>query len=331
MGMRPLVIWLAAGLGALLVLGFGSWLVVTQPLCGRRPAGTNTPSVEPRRLEESVRALVAIPSRSFGYLEALDQAAGFVAGRLGGTGARMSIQRFEVQGDSYQNVCASYGPRSLDRIVVGAHYDTADENPGADDNASGVAGLLALGELLADTRLDHEVELVAYSLEEPPAFATDAMGSTAHARRLRKEGVELVGMISLEMIGYYTDEPRTQGLPLPLLDLFYPDRGNFIALVARARDARLVRTVKGAMRGATPLPVHSFTGPAWVPGVSFSDHRSYWAEGYPALMITDTAFYRNPNYHSGSDLPTTLDYRRCADVVRGVFAAILALDRRPGG
>jgi len=325
--MRSLVIWLAALLLALVLVVLSLWAVVTQPVSSARSPETPSVSVNPRLLEERVRALVAIPTRSFGYPESLDEVAGFIAEQLARTGARMSIQRFEVQGDVYQNVCARYGRAGGARIVVGAHYDTADENPGADDNASGVAGLLALGELLAGARLEHEVELVAYSLEEPPTFATGGMGSAAHARRLRQEDVPVVGMISLEMIGYFTDAPRSQEFPLPLLDVLYPERGSFIALVGRTRDARLVRAAKSAMRAATPLPVYSFTGPAWVPGVSFSDHRSYWAEGYAAFMVTDTAFYRNPHYHGATDLPMTLDYRRCAQVVGGVFAAILALDR----
>jgi Zn-dependent M28 family amino/carboxypeptidase len=213
------------------------------------------------------------------------------------------------------------------RIVVGAHYDTAGPHPGADDNASGVAGLLELARLLDGADLARPVELVGYPLEEPPYFSTSKMGSAVHARSLREQGVAVRAMLSLEMIGYFTDEPNSQALPLSLLRPFYPSEGNFIAVVGRWGwgQRRLVRTVRDGMQDATPLPVHSINAPRLVPGVAFSDHRNYWQAGYDAVMITDTAFYRNPHYHAPSDTPETLDYGRMAQVVDGVRGAIATL------
>ena len=206
-------------------------------------------------------------------------------------------------------------------------YDPQTHTPGADDNASGVAGLLELARLLAISPPPVAVELVAYTLEEPPHFRTDAMGSVWHARSLRRSGTKLRVMISLEMIGYFSDEPGSQRYPLPGLDLIYPRRGNFIAIIGRIDDAAMTRRLKAAMLGAADLPVHSMNAFALIPGVDFSDHRSYWAEGYPALMVTDTAFYRNPHYHRGTDTADRLDYVRMTKVVQGVYALTQVLER----
>jgi Zn-dependent M28 family amino/carboxypeptidase len=202
-------------------------------------------------------------------------------------------------------------------VVVGAHYDAAGPYPGADDNASGVAGLLELAALLGKSDLSGTVELVAYPLEESPFFRTSQMGSAIHANALRQEGV----------VGYVTDADNTQQFPSALLSLFYPARGNFIAVVGKIGQGWLVRRVKKAMAQASSLPVYSLTAPRFLPGVDFSDHVNYWQAGYPAVMITDTAFYRNPHYHTGADTADTLDYQRMAQVVAGVYAAVKEMAR----
>lgn len=302
------------------------WLV-TQPLLrARRPTGV-VRVVEPARLEAHVRTIaVELGPRDHTHPGNLDRVATYVAGGFHATGGRVTEQRYTPTTATYRNVIASYGPDDGARIVVGAHYDTAGPLPGADDNASGVAGLLELAVLLGRTRtLPLRVDLVAYTLEEPPFFTTSGMGSWVHAVSLRQAGIAVRAMFSLEMIGYFSDEPASQAVPHPMLRLAYPSRGDFIAVVGRLRDGALVRTTKSAMRGAGDLPVVSINAPGWVPGVDFSDHRSFWAHGYPAVMITDTAFYRNRHYHAASDTPETLDYGRMAKVVRGVYEAVLAL------
>ncbi|HLM67945.1 MAG TPA: M28 family peptidase, partial [Longimicrobium sp.] len=255
----------------------------------------------------------------------LDRAAAYVGAELERTGGAVSEQPFRVQENTYRNVIAAYGPETGERIVVGAHYDAAGPYPAADDNASGVAGLIELGRLLGHAPPPVRVELVAYSLEEPPFFRTPHMGSAVHAHSLRLQGARVRAMFSLEMIGYFTDAPGSQQFPIGLLRAFYPSRGNYITVVGRMGEGRLVRRIRRAMAGASPLDVRSINAPRWVPGVDFSDHASYWNAGYPAVMITDTAFYRNPHYHTARDRPGTLDYARMADVVRGVYAAVLRL------
>jgi Zn-dependent M28 family amino/carboxypeptidase len=197
--------------------------------------------------------------------------------------------------------------------------------PGADDNASGVAGLIELAYLLGKQQLPVRVELIAYTLEEPPYFRTEHMGSAVHAAALRKEDVNVKLMICLEMIGYFSDEPRSQEFPASFFGAFYSSQGNFIAVVGRFGDGLLVRRIKGAMRGGTSLPIYSINAPTFVPGVDFSDQLNYWNAGYDAVMITDTAFFRNPNYHTAQDTADKLDYKRMAMVVEGVYAAILEL------
>jgi len=275
-------------------------------------------------LEAHVRALVSFSPRDETHPESLDRTAAWIRRELQEAGGKVEDQAFEAKGAVYRNVLAHFGPATRERIVVGAHYDAAGPYPGADDNASGVAGLIELARLLGEVPPQIHVELVAFTLEEPPSFTTPAMGSAIHAASLKERGIPIRAMIALEMIGYFTDVPGSQEYPLSILKLFYPTRGNFIGVVGKLGQGALVRRIRNAMRRASPLPVHSISAPRWLPGVDFSDHRSYWAAGYDAVMITDTAFYRNPNYHAADDTQETLDYERMAMVVKGVYSAVMA-------
>ncbi|QKT05069.1 M28 family peptidase [Ectothiorhodospiraceae bacterium 2226] len=319
------VVWL--GLAALLAAGAVTLLLV-QPVWQAQPERVAL-RVDPERLERHVRMLAEefVP-RNYAHPENLDRVAAYIGEQFAAAGAAVSEQVYTADGRTYRNVIARFGPATEERLVVGAHYDTDGEQPGADDNASGVAGLLELARLLQGEALPLRVELVGYTLEEMPYAGTPYMGSAVHARALREAGVPVRLMISLEMLGYFRDEPGSQRYPSPLLRLFYPDRGDFIAVVGRFLRDWQVRPVKRAMRGATPLPVYSINAPADLPGIAWSDHGSFWAEGYDALMITDTAFYRNPHYHTVHDLPHTLDYRRMAYAVQATHAALLAIAHR---
>jgi Zn-dependent M28 family amino/carboxypeptidase len=301
-----------------------AWM--TQPLRPAARPSTVKAEADPRRLEAGVRHLVAeFFPRDFGHAENLARAARWIGQELSRSGADVSEQVFTASGGEYRNVIARLGPPTAELVVVGAHYDVAGELPGADDNASGVAGLIELARLLQGKPLSTSVELVALALEEMPFFGTGLMGSAVHARSLTTDGRRVLGMLCLEMIGCFEDAPDSQQFPFSLLKLFYPGRGNFIAAVGNVFGARLIRRVKRAMRAAGELPVHSINAPAWVPGVDLSDHASYWREGFPAVMITDTAFYRNPRYHTAGDTPETLDYKRMAQVVDGTLSAVLDL------
>lgn len=320
-------------MGVLVILGMASVLVVlwwytTQPLPVSDPSKHAEPAVSPARLEAHVRALSRefLP-RDFAHPENLDGAAEYIRSEFERARATVSDQPYQADGTTYRNLIASFGPDTPERIVVGAHYDAAGEFPGADDNASGVAGLMELAYLLGRAPPPVRVELVAYSLEEPPYFRSRLMGSAVHARSLEEKGVRVRAMLSLEMIGYFTDAPASQSFPLRILKAFYPSEGNFITVVGKLGQGSVVRRVKRAMRGASPLAVHSINAPRWIPGVDFSDHVNYWDAGWKAVMITDTAFYRNPYYHTARDTAETLDYHRMAMVVQGIHAAVLELSR----
>ena len=301
------------------------WFWITQPLFSTR-SPLSTISVDPARLQAHVQMLATqLHPRDEGHPENLDRVAAYVRAEFQSAKGVVSEQPYEVNGKTYRNVIAWFGPETPERIVVGAHYDTAGPLPGADDNASGIAGLIELAQLLGGQQLPMRVELVAFTLEEPPYFRTEHMGSAIHSASLRREGVEVRAMVSLEMIGYFSDDPESQKFPAPFLGAFYPSRGNFIIVVGTLGEGLLVRRVKTAMRGASPLPVYSINAPSSVPGMDFSDQLNYWGAGYDAVMITDTAFFRNQNYHTVYDTPDKLDYKRMAMVVEGVYAAVLVL------
>lgn len=286
-------------------------------------AGTGA---DPATLESHVRFLAGLePARSIRHPESLNAAADYIDRHLRSADWQTSAQVYRVDGREYRNIRALRGPEDAPRVVVGAHYDVHGELPGADDNASGVAVLLALAEALAGYRPDIGLELVGFTLEEQPAFARGIMGSARHAEALADQGVNVRAMLALEMLGYYRDMPGTQRFPAPGLGLWYPDTGNFVGLIGRWRERGLLARLASNMNGAGPVPVHYLASPLDFPGLGNSDHRSYWAHGWPALMVTDTAFYRNPNYHTRFDVPGTLDYRRMAALVPALAAAVREL------
>jgi Zn-dependent M28 family amino/carboxypeptidase len=285
--------------------------------------------VDPDRVRQDVAGLLRTDGfRNFQNPEAMEQAARYIRSAWEWAGFEVREQEFEVyEGIYFKNLYIRYGPEGAPLLVVGAHYDVCGDQDGADDNASGVSALLAIARILNDQRpqLEHQLELVAYALEEPPFFKTPRMGSAVHARELERRGVEVKGMIALDLIGYFDDRPGSQDFPLPLMKLVYPTTGNFICVVGNLGSRRLTRQVKTRMAGACTVPVESINAPSLVPGVDFSDHYNYWRRGYPAVMVTDTAFYRNPNYHQPSDTIETLDFRRLAQVIKGLYAAVTTL------
>ena len=304
----------------------GLWVAIAQPtLSHSEPTSVE---ISPLALEKHVRTLSeTFYPRNFQEIENLDRAANYIADHFREAGAAVHFQDFEVGGRVYRNVIGKFGPDTGERIVIGAHYDSNHRTPGADDNASGVAGLIELAYLIGDSPLQNRnLELVAYTLEEPPFFGTEDMGSYHHAEALFEAEVQVRGMIALEMIGYFSDEPGSQAYPSAALKLMYPDTGNFIGVIGKLSQREFTRQIKNGMKGTTDLPVYSLNAPEALPGIDYSDHRNYWRFGYDAIMISDTAFYRNPNYHEESDTPDTLDYTRMAKVVVGLFESLQSLE-----
>src|SRR6266480_4864129 len=235
--------------------------------------------------------------------------------------------------ETYANVqrTAAYLERTLrgpsrpqEVVILGAHYDTAEQAPGADDNASGVAGVLELARVFAQERQSRTVRFVFFPNEEPPSFPTADMGSRHYATAARQRNDQIVAMLSIESIGYYDTGKGSQRYPFPL-NLAYPDVGDFIGFVSNLRSRSLLHRAIAAFRAHATLPTQGAAAPSWVPGVWWSDHWSFWREGYPAIMITDTAPYRNPFYHTPQDTPDKLDYDRMARVVHGLTHVVRAI------
>lgn len=297
----------------------------------------NDPAVDAQALQAHVKYLsVDVYPRSADFPQKLNAAADYIKNNLTAAGVSVTEQTYKVDGETVRNLIMHFGPAQGKTLVIGAHYDshgnaqaarsagkshTPDSHtPGADDNASGVAGLMELAKLLQKNPPPRPVELVAYTLEEPPYFRTAEMGSAQHAKNFAanhpNSSMDL--MVSLEMIGYFTDAPDSQDYPINAMKLLYPNQGNFIAVVGRTSDIGAVRRVKAALKSVA-LEVSAINAPAIIPGVDFSDHKNYWALNQSAVMVTDTAFMRNKQYHEAGDTYDTLDYNRMAQVVQGMY------------
>lgn len=254
---------------------------------------------------------------------ALHEAEAFIRGHWTEQGHDVVSQTYEAFGVPSTNleitIAGSERPSAI--VLVGAHYDTVEGSPGADDNASGVAALIEISRELRNARPPHSVRLVAFVNEEPPFFHSGSMGSGVYARAARARGDDIRVMLSLEMLGCFRDAPGSQRYP-PLLRHFYPDRGNFIAFVSNLRSRAALREMASRYAEHGGVPVERLASPGIVPGVSWSDQLSFWREGYRAIMVTDTAFYRYPHYHMASDTPEKLDYARMAGVVEGLAATL---------
>jgi Zn-dependent M28 family amino/carboxypeptidase len=302
----------------------------------RNPVGVSykgeipSEKVEVNVLQEHVNFLASLdPPRNIDHMTSLNKAADYIHQQWKDADFVVQEQTFMDRGQTFRNIITTLGPPQAPTIVIGAHYDVCGEQPGADDNASAVAGLLELSKRIKKHApiLKKHIEFVAYTLEEPPYFATELMGSAVHARSLKAKEIEVTAMISLEMLGYFDDQKNSQNYPISFMSLWYPNRGNFIAVVGDQSKAgrQITRKIRSGMERGGSLPVYSINAPVLVPGIDFSDHRNYWQEGYPALMITDTAFFRNANYHQITDTPDTLNYVKMAQVVEEVFHAVMEL------
>ena len=261
-----------------------------------------------------------IGNRSVMDLPRLESAAAYISQQLQAHGYTPEFEPYVVQDRHTKNVIGVKPGTSEEVVIVGAHYDTCF-NPGADDNASGVAGLLELARSFAGTSTARTVKFIAFVNEEPPFFQTELMGSRVYAKAARARGEHIRAVVVLEMLGYYSDRRNSQRYP-PLFGFGYPNRGNFIGVIGNFRSRRLIRSVAQSMRRGSSVPVESAALPEFLPGVAWSDHGSFWKEGYPAVMITDTAYLRNPHYHQDTDTLDTLNYQAMASVVEGLRAAI---------
>jgi Zn-dependent M28 family amino/carboxypeptidase len=297
---------------------------------GRNPskaaALNNTEIALRAELVADVQALAGdIGERNMNRYGQLITATEFIEGSMSRAGLKPRRDSYELRGRSCHNIEVEIPGARPEIVVVGAHYDSVLGSPGANDNGSGVAGLLALARRFAGKPCGRTLRFVAFVNEEPPYFQTEEMGSLVYARRCKERGDRITAMISLETIGYFSDERRSQKYPAPGLGVFYPSTGNFIGLVGNTASRSLLHTAVSAFRKEGKLPCEGAALPTVVPGIGWSDQWSFWECGYPAIMITDTAPFRYPHYHSATDTPDKLDYDRFALVVSGMQAVIAEL------
>ncbi|MGY3087096.1 hypothetical protein ACVWYF_000122 [Hymenobacter sp. UYAg731] len=296
-------------------------------LAGRTGAAAPPAPADTARLRQHLVFLTATPQpRNYQHPAVLDSVGAYIQRQLRAAGAHsVGEQPYAVRGRTYRNVLGSFGPAAGPRLIIGAHYDVCGEQPGADDNGTGVTALLELARLLGQqAALPYRIDLVAYTLEEPPFFRTANMGSYVHAASLNAAVIPVRGMVALEMLGYYDDRHGTQRYPIWPLRFIYGNRGNYVTVAQKLGNGRFGRQFARRYRQVAALPVKRFKAPAWLPGIDFSDHLNYWKFGYPAVLLTDTAFYRNQSYHQAADTLARLDMRRLALAVNALLATVLA-------
>jgi hypothetical protein len=245
----------------------------------------------------------------------------------------IEIQKYIINKREYKNIIIHFKESArkrfpISKYIIGWHYDSYWESPGADDNASAIAGLLEISRILNETRLygGKDIDLVFYSTEEPPFFTTENMGSFQHAKNIKNDDIELV--IVLEMIGYFSEKENSQSFPISFLKYIYPTKGNFIAVVSNFSNSLKTRKVKSRFDAFFQknkiIEIESINAPAIISWIDFSDHRNYWKFDIPAVMITDTAFYRNKNYHTKNDTYEKLDYKKMKEVIDATVTTVLS-------
>ena len=270
--------------------------------------------------------LTQIPEfRNYKNIDQLNKIADYIHDNFYKYADSTGFQEYKVDGKIYKNVVCSFGTENKKRIIIGAHYDVCGDQQGADDNATGVTALLELARMLKDQKLNYRVDLVAYTLEEPPYFRTENMGSYVHAKYLKDNNIDVYGMASVEMIGYFKDEEHSQDFPLGVFSWIYGNKGDFITLVKKFNGGKFVKNFITNFKDSKQIKTETFPAPKFVSGVDFSDHLNYWKFGYSAMMITDTSFFRNKNYHEPTDTLETLDIPRMAKVIDGIFLSLINL------
>lgn len=281
-------------------------------------------STDSIQVRKHLNALVKTTNfRNFENVEQLDLVAAYIKDDFSKYSDSVSFQEFTVDGQIYKNVVASFGTENKKRIIVGAHYDVCGEQDGADDNATGTTALLELARMLSGEKLNYRIDLVAYTLEEPPYFRTENMGSYIHAKSLKDNDIDVFGMVSVEMIGYFDDKTDSQNYPLDLLSWFYGDKGDFITVVKTFNAGKFANDFNTLYKKSDQIKTQTFTAPKLLQGIDYSDHLNYWKFGYSAVMLTDTSFFRNKNYHKVTDTIETLDIPRMCKVIDGLFYTLI--------
>lgn len=278
------------------------------------------------QLKEDVYALAGeIGERNMHTFGSMEKTCAYIRSKMEKSGYEPVYHKYQLSQGMYSgktavNLTAELPGNQLPDqiIVVGSHYDTVPHSPGANDNASAVAVLLALADYFSDRPLSKTVRFTTFANEEPPFFHTKDMGSYVYAARCRYLEEEIVAMIALDGLGYYSNDASSQHYPLPGLNLIYPDKADFISLVSRLRDFSLVQKAGRSFRKANTIQCETAVLPGLLPGVGWSDHWAFWKHGYPACLMTDTLLFRDPEYHSPGDTPDRLNYPNMTRIISGL-------------
>jgi hypothetical protein len=287
-----------------------------------------------KALQQDVQKLSGeIGEHNYLHYKNLVAAANFLEESLIASGYKVNRQGYQTKGEkpTYYNLEVEIkGSKKADEIVViGGHYDSVFGSPGANDNSTGAVAVLELARFFADKKPDRTLRFVEFVNEEPPFFWTDDMGSVVYAKGCKSRGEKVVAMLSLETIGYYSNKAESQKYPFPI-NLFYPSVGNFIAFIGNPASSDLVRQAIASFRHNTKYPSEGAALPDKIPGVGWSDHWAFWQQGYPGVMVTDTAPFRYGYYHTSGDTPDKVNYERMARVVVGLEAVVTDLVRVVG-
>ncbi len=309
-----------------LFFGFFQW---TSRMVGKSYSGRFLPlSEQEKNISSNLRDHVfmladEIGERNIWQPTKLNAAAVYIEKIWQKQGFAVQLQKYEARGVESANLIIEIPGTSLPDqiIVVGAHYDSVLGSPGANDNGSGVASLLEISRLLAETKSARTIRFVAFTNEEPPFFLSRDMGSRVYASRAKRRKENIVAMLALETMGYYSEAPNSQEYPIPF-SFFYPHTANFIGFVGNIRSRQLVRLSLDAFRHKTQFPSEGTAAPGWITGIGWSDHWSFWREGYKAIMVTDTAFFRYEHYHTLEDTPEKINYNRLARVTSGLSEVV---------
>ena len=323
--MKKIVLWAAGFLVVAVALGAAAyWYSLSLP--GKSFTGPLAPPTRAeedlaQRLKRHVTAIASVP-HNVSHPEELEKSAAYIEGELKALGYAPQLQVYETDGKSVRNIevvlaSPSAGPDS-ESVVVGAHYDSAGVAPGANDNGTGVAAVLELARMLKDVPLKTKtLRLVLFVNEEPPYDRTPYMGSVRYAHMLKEHNVRVAGMMSLETLGCFSDEPGSQKYPAPF-GLIFPNKANFIAFVAMPGSRNFLHDVVASFRKHTDFPTIGGTAPDQIDGIGWSDHWSFWKLGYPAVMVTDTALFRYRHYHKPTDTPDKVDFKKLARITLGL-------------
>jgi Zn-dependent M28 family amino/carboxypeptidase len=285
---------------------------------------TNIP-VDQERLTRDVQALTSIlPHRNYKHLKSLNRAARYIFSELKKNNPHVIYQPFKVKDNEYKNIIVTFNKEKKERLVVGAHYDVCGNQPGADDNGSGVAALLELSRMVSQLKphLSHRLDLVAYTLEEPPFFRSDYMGSAVHARSLSKVKAKVLCMISMDMIGYFARRKGTPSYRSVLYKDEYANSPNTTAVIGLNDHKKMAERIARIMDISSKIEVIPLFGPRTTLAIDFSDHLNYWNNGYPAVMLSNIFISSNPYYHSKQDTIDLLDFSKLAEVVKGMYAVV---------